>query len=239
MTDRVDFLDPRAGRTGLFAPEVTTFSLLSSGSSAPVLAAGEAGIVLSRFFSARVLGTTFREEVVASGLGRVVVLVAVREVLGVAGTFLAPTGLAALGRVDVVGWRVVRLAGVAATVLEVAVRSALVFEAKDILLGLADIPALPFSSPDGLSSTELTDCLFWWAAVAGFEEVVVLAGFLTVVVVGRAGGLLRELPPFALAAEEVVDGLVEVDSLGVDGFVKGLGVALDDLSFDSSAREEA
>lgn len=72
------------------------------------------------------------------------------------------------------------------------------------------------------------------------DDVDVLVGLRAVdVVVGRAGGLLRELPPLALAAEAIVEGLEEVDSLGAEGFVTGLGVALDDLNLESSALEEA
>lgn len=97
----MDFLEPNAGRVGLSAVDATAFSLLCSASSAPGLVAGDAGIVLRRFFSARAPAPTFREATVARGLERAVVLVVVREVLGVVGAFLVPTGLAALVRVAV------------------------------------------------------------------------------------------------------------------------------------------
>lgn len=114
------------------------------------------------------------------------------------------------------------------------------FEANDILLGLADIPSFLFSSPEALSSTELTDGFVPWLVVAVVDNVDVLVGLRAVdVVVGRAGGLLRELLPLALAAEAVVEGREEVDSLGAEGFVTGLGVALDDLNLESSVLEGA
>ena len=51
----------------------------------------------------------------------------------------------------------------------------------------------------------------------------VLGAFRTVVVVGRAGGLLRELPVAGLTAEEVVvAGRDPVESLGAAGLVTGL-----------------
>lgn len=121
---------------------------------------------------------------------------------------------------------VVRRAGVALTVLVVDIRSVLVFDASDILLGRADMPSLLFSSPDGFSSTELADCLFWWAATEVEEVPVGLRTGGVVVVVGLAGGLLRELAPAGLAAEEVVEvvvGRVPVDSLGATDLVGNLG----------------
>lgn len=190
--------------------------MLCSGSSAPALVIGEAGIVLKRFLSARLLTAAFREEL--SGRERAVT--AGREVLGVAGTFRVPIGLAVPGRDAVEGARVVRLAGVADTVLVLAMRSELAVEARDILLGLAEIPSLLFSSPDGFSSTELTDCRFGCVAAPGVN-VVVLVGLRTVAGVGRAGGLVSELAPTDLAAEEAAVGLVAVDNRGVVVLVKG------------------
>ena len=94
------------------------------------------------------------------GFDREVEATAGREVAGVAGTFFAPTGLAALGRVVEEVGTVVRFAGVAATVLDTAARSEVVDGARDILFGLADMPSLPFSSPEGFSSMEPPDGLF-------------------------------------------------------------------------------
>lgn len=98
-------------------------------------------------------------------------------------------------------------------------RSDAVTGANEILFGLAVMPSLLFSSPDGLSSIELADVRFWCAAAKGVEAV--LVGFLTAVVAGRAGGLLRELPRAGLTVDEagVVRGPVE--SLGATLLVKG------------------
>lgn len=115
-------------------------------------------MVLKRFFSAPAPAPTFLEVEDTNGLGRGVTVE--REVVGVAGTLRAPGGLVTLGRAEVDGVAVVRRAGVAETDFSVEVRSALVDGASDALVGLADIPALVFSSPERLSSTELTDCLF-------------------------------------------------------------------------------
>jgi hypothetical protein len=211
---------------------------------------GEAGIVLRRFFSARAPAPTppFRETEEVRGLDReVAVVVAVREVLGVAGTFLVgPIGLLAPCRAAVEGCRVVRREGVAATVLAVEVRSELVDVASDILLGLADMPSLLLSSPDGLSSTEPADGLLECAPAVGVDvEVVGLRTLLVVDVVGRAGGLLRELPPAGLAADEVEvdERRVPVEerrgAVGlVNGRVGGTGVFVLRVVV-SSPREEA
>ena len=86
-------------------------------------------------------------------------VVAERMVLGVEGTFFTPGGLVVFCRTED-GWMVVRREGVAAVAFVVAALSVLVFDANDILLGLADMPSLLFSSPEGFSSTELADCLF-------------------------------------------------------------------------------
>ena len=94
--------------------------------------------------------------------------------------------------------------------------------ASDILFGLAEMPSLPFSSPEGLSSTVVSDPLFLWVAVEAVG--VAAAGLRTVdaVVLGRAGGLLSEPVTAGLVAEDVVDGRAAVDSLGVADLVAGL-----------------
>lgn len=108
-------------------------------------------MVLNRFLSPMEVAPRFLDMDEVKGFERGVVRV--RMVLGVEGTFLTPVGLVVVCRV-VEGWRVVRRADV------VDVRSEERLGANDILLGLADIPSLLFSSPDGFSSTELADCLF-------------------------------------------------------------------------------
>lgn len=179
--------------------------------------------MLSRFLSGRrAPAPIFLEVEEVNGLDRAVAGVAVvRDVLGVAANFFVAVGLLVLCRDRVEGWTVVRRPGAAVAVFEDEVRSELVDGASDILFGLADMPSLLFSSPDGLSSTELADCLFWWDAVVGVE---VVPGVLrTVVVVGLAGGLLREPPTAGLAVEEaVVPGRAPVESLGAVGLVTGL-----------------
>lgn len=115
-------------------------------------------MVLKRFFSPTLPVPTFLEAEETKGLDRGVTVD--RDVLGVDGTFRAPVGLVMLCRVEVKEVTVVRRAGVAAVDLRVDVRSALVDDASETRLGFAAIPPLLFSSPDGLSSTELTDGLF-------------------------------------------------------------------------------
>jgi hypothetical protein len=182
-------------------------------------------MVLKRGFWPTAAEPTEREEEVASGRERAVVVAGVRLVLGVAGTFRAPVGLVVLCLAEVVrGWVEVRRAGVAETDFAVEVRSDEADGANDILLGLADIPSLLFSSPEG--STVLSESLFLWIPVE--EEVEVrLGGFRTaaLVVVGLARGLLKEPPMDGLLAEEddvVVVGRVLVDSRGAADLVAGL-----------------
>ena len=228
-TDRVDFLEPNPGRTGggpSFSGVDVPFSLLSSGSSAPVFTTGDAGIVLRRFFSPSAPVPTVLEEAEAKGRARLVVVVAgVRAIVGPVATFLAPTGLLLICRADVVEvCRVVRRAGVAGMDFVAGVRSEDVVGANDILLGLADMPSLVFSLSGGFSSTVPSEPLFLWVAVEGVD--VVAGGLRTVevevLILGLAGGLLNELPRIGLAAEEVVVGREEVDSRGAAVLVAGL-----------------
>lgn len=216
------------------------FSLLSSGSSTSCLAAGDAGMVLSRFFSANPEVPAFLEVEEVSGLDRVVpATVELRVVLGVMGVRLVvPIGLATLCRVEVVeDGTTVRLAGVAATVPDEVVDGA-----SDMRLGLAEMPSLPFSSPEAFSSTGPPEGLFWCAAVD--EDETDPAGRRTVVVAveeGLAGGLLRELEPpmLVLAAEEEGVGRVPVDSLGAVGFVNGFDAGRGGFVFKIEASSEA
>lgn len=116
--------------------------------------------MLKRFFSPIALIPILLEEE-GEGRGRTVVVTGVRVVLGVAATFLAPTGLLVACRLDAVeGCVVVRLAGVAAADFVVGVRSEEADGASDILLGFAEMPSLLFSSPEGFSSTVLSEPLF-------------------------------------------------------------------------------
>lgn len=89
------------------------------------------------------------------------------------------------------------------------------------------MPSLLFSSPDGFSSIELADCLFWWAGVV--VEGVVRVVRRVEVVVGLAGGLLRELVAACRVVDEVavVVGRVPVDSLGATDLVGGLAGGFD------------
>ena len=230
-TERVDFLDPSAGRTGtgaFFPAADVTFSLLSSDSSAPDLAAGEAGIVLRRFFSPT--GAVPRGlEDEARVRGRAGVVAGVRALIGVAATFLALLGLVVVCRLDVAeGCTVVRLAGVAVTDLVVPVRSDEVDGASDMRFGFAVMPSLLFSSPEGFSSMVLPESLFLWAVIEEVETVVAGLRAVDAVVIGLAGGLLNELPTTGLVAVDVVDGREAVESLGaadlVTGFATGCGV---------------
>ena len=150
-TVRVDFLCPKEGRTGsLSETREPRFSLLPSGSAVSVTTAGEAGIVLKRFFSEI---TPFLSEDDDNCLVRVVVVEAVREA-GVTGVLRVPGGLVKKGRVVVA---VVFLTGVAAVIRDEAVRSVAVEGAKDTLLGFADMPSFFLSS---VASTELNDVRF-------------------------------------------------------------------------------
>jgi hypothetical protein len=156
------------------------------------------------------------------GRVRVEEVTGVRVVVGAAAIFLEPTGLLAVGLGAVVeGWMLVRLAGVAATGFVAEARSDEVAGANDILLGFADMPSFVFSSPEGFSSTVLSESLFLRVTVAGLrsEDEVVL---------GLAGGLLRELPTVGLLAVEAMGGREDVGSLGeavlVNGLVAGCAV---------------
>lgn len=168
-------------------------------------------------------------EDVVSGRVREVGAAVVRVVEGVTGAFLATIGLLAVGRAVVVeGAIVVRRAGVAATDFKAEVRSEVV-DANDILFGFADMPSLLFSSPDGLSSTVLSDSLFLWVPMEEVEEWPIGLRTVDVVAVGLAGGLLSEPPRDVREADEVVVGLVVVESLGAAVLVTGFaadGVAV-------------
>jgi hypothetical protein len=86
--------------------------------------------------------------------------------------------------------------------------------ARDILLGLAEMPSFFLSS---LASTELKDVLFKWdGVVVAVAEI----GFFAVDAVGRAGGLLKVVVGEARVAEVAV-GFVKVDVRGATGLVKG------------------
>ncbi len=220
-TERVDFLEPNVGRTatgGFRAVSDVTFSLLSADSSAPDLTTGDAGIVLRRFFSATAPVVTDLEEDEAASRGLAGVVTDERELVGTVAGFLASIGLVVPWRAVVVeGWTVVRRAGEAATDFVVEVDGA-----SDILLGFAEMPSLPFSSPEGFPSTVLSEPRVLWVTTEGVAFVV--AGLRTVdaVVLGRAGGLLSEPPTADFVAVDVVDGRAAVDIRGVADLVTGL-----------------
>lgn len=165
--------------------------------------AGEAGIVLRRFFS----GATDD----ANGRARVAVVAVVREA-GFAGALRTPGGLVTAGRETVVA---VFLAGVAAGGLVDEVLSVAVEGANDILLGFADMPSFFLSSD---ASTELMEVLF--RCDDGVEVVLVAAGFFTADRLGRAAGLLNVVVGELLVAEVVV-GFDKVEVRGATGLVRG------------------
>jgi hypothetical protein len=210
-TVRVDFLWPNGGLTANFL-EIGdfTFSLSSEGPD-PATTAGEAGIVLKRFFS----GTAaFFNEDDEMGLVRAAVVVVGRED-GVAGGLRMPGGLITEGReVVVVDFRT-GVADAAGVVLEEVVRSAAVDGANDTLLGLADMPSFFLSSE---ASTELNDVRFRWDGVE--VALVVEGGFFAAETLGRVGGLLRVVVGEDLVAEVVV-GFESVEVRGATGLVRG------------------
>ncbi len=207
----MDFLWPSGGRTGGGRlAEDSRFSLLSSDGAVSVSTAGEAGMVLKRFFSGTV---AFLSDVDDSGLVRVVEAVAEREE-GVVGILRVPDGLVTEERdPGVAGF----LAGVEGVVLlEVDVLSALIVGASDILLGFADMPSSFLSSA---ASTELAGtCLRSDGVKVG---VAVDAGLLAVETLGRAGGLPSAGDGDDLDTEVAV-GLDKVEVRGATGLVSGL-----------------
>lgn len=131
------------------------------------------------------------------------------------GVFLAPVGLVREER-EVVEGIPVLLAVVGTVDLAVDVRSDAVDGAIDILLGFADMPSF------FVSSTELNEDCFLWE---GGD--IALAGFRTPAIVGRAGGLFKDVVGVDFAAEVEV-GFDNVDVLGATGLVNGrLGGMLD------------
>jgi hypothetical protein len=220
-TERVDLRDPRAGRTGREVVDVadvaSAFSLSSSDCSAPDLTSGEAGMVLSRFFSPRPAPMAVRED--DGGIrGRGVIVLEVREEDGVAVTvFRTPRGLAVDVRDEaVVGAAVVpvRRAGVADTVgfVTVDARSVDVDGARDMRFGLAEMPSLVFSPAS--PSTVLSDSRFLCVATVVADDVLGVLRTVDGVIVGRAGGLFNELPVAGLIVEDVAEGLVAVEIRG-------------------------
>lgn len=213
----VDFLVPRGGRTGGGRlSEDSRFSLFSSDGAASLRAAGDAGIVLKRFFSGVVAFLSEEDDI---GLVRMIE-VAEREV-GVAEGFRTPDGLVADGRDVGLG---AFLAGVEGVVLlEVGILSVLVEGAKDIRFGLAEMPSFFLSSS---ASTELTEaCL----RSDGVGVVVFLEeGLFVVDIFGRAGGLLRVVVGDDLEAEVAVC-LNRFEVRGATGLVNGLFGGTPDL----------
>lgn len=136
---------PNAGLTGTFAEATSSFSLLSSGSLDRTTTAGEAGIVLNRFFSGAVVLRKFDED---RGREVLEVIVGVAREAGVVGVFLAPVGLVReeRGVVDVIV--VVLFAVLATEGLAIDVRSVAEVGANDILLGFADMPSFFDSSTE-------------------------------------------------------------------------------------------
>lgn len=162
--------------------------------------------MLKRFLSVAV---TFLVEVEDRGLVRAVVGAGVRDA-GTAGVLRIPGGLVNEDRDVVV---VAFLAGVGVDAVDG--RDVVVDGARDILLGLADMPSLFLSSE---ASTELREVRLRWEGVldAGVE----LVGFFTVETLGRAGGLFRVAVGDVFVAEVAV-GLVRVEVRGATGLVSG------------------
>lgn len=172
-------------------------------------------------------------------------VVRVAEVVGV---FRRPLGLVTEGRVVVVGRIEVLLAGVPTTprAVGVAARSTMVDGARDIRLGLAEIPSFLSSALSSL--TELSDvrdpCV---PVVAGVVVEIVLRAVLGTV--DRTGGLLREEEVVDLDVEVgavrdvVVDGTIREEVVVVLGAIRGrralavpvLGVAFSSLLLSAMA----
>lgn len=215
MTDLVDFLEPRGGRVGGFSPSEDRFSLSSSRSLAT---AGDAGIVLNRFFSVAAAVRDARVDEV----GRVSLAA------GVAGVAVLrmDVGLVTDALVVAVGRAVVRLAGVPTTLLvvEEGTRSVLGVGAIDIRLGLAEIPS--FLSSALSSPTEVVEGLLRCTEVA-VEGVVVVVLRTVLGTVERTGGLLSDELVLARVLDigvvlEVVDeGVVRLAVVAVFGAVNG------------------
>lgn len=183
---------------------------LSSETSAPTLTAGEAGIVLRRFFGSVVAPVRVVEvsglvrDVIVLGLALVEGLAGIRRLVGEAIAVRLEAFFSSWPR-DVLPSEV--LVVVIGIDLAVDVRSAVVDGASDIRFGFAPSPVVFFSSLD-LASTELVDvCL-----TCDVDGVVLMEDED-----GLAGGLLRVL---VFSAVEVV-GLERVENLGATGFVSG------------------
>ena len=207
----MDFLLPSAGLVGAFRLLFDlTFSLLSSSCCTLLGSAGEAGIVLRRFFSRPPALRSVEED---KGLVLSAVLGVVRPREVVAG-FLTPGGLVT----DVLDIVLGRDTGVFAGVVGAALVAEPADGANDTLLGFADKPSFFASSTGALPSVELFELRFVWVGPVTLPVLGVLRVLATP---GRVGGLLREVAPDVFAADvEVV--LVDVERRGAVGVVTSL-----------------